>query len=114
MSLSDVTSQVGEFSDWLARHYTSEELAKKLLRLSGLHLSPRIEAHLANSLSAFGSVALARELARNTSSLDEFPEYLQEAEPRARAARRARGPSRYQLARVLRTSGAEQRVGVGA
>lgn len=118
MAMSDVDEKLDRegLADWLARRYTSEELAGRILRLSGLRFSPRVRAHLADSLSACGSVALGRELARNVCSLDEFPDYVREVAPAApgRSVRGSRGPSRYQLLRLLRASGARQEGGVGA
>ena len=85
-----------QVADWLARRYSDEELAERILALSGLRFSRRVEAELANTLSALGSMALARELVRNACSLDEFPDYQREAEPPppGSALVRSRGPGR--------------------
>jgi len=89
-------------ADWLARNYSDEELAERILSLGGFRFSPRVEAELANALSAFGSVVLARELARNACSLDEFPGFCREAPPAppGSAVIRSRGPSRTLMARL--------------
>ncbi len=88
-----------EVSRWLARRYSDEKLAARILALSGLRFSAPVEAELANLLSALGSVMLARELVRNACSLDEFPDFRREAEadPPGAAAIGSRGPSRSLL-----------------
>ena len=88
-----------EVSRWLARRYSDEKLAARILALSGLRFSAPVEAELANLLSALGSVVLARELVRNARSLDEFPDFRREAEADAAgaAAIGSRGPSRSLL-----------------
>ena len=83
-------------ADWLSRRYGNEELAERILAVSGLRFSRRVEAELADTLSALGSVVLARELVRNACSLDEFPDYQRETEapPPGSAFPRSRGPGR--------------------
>jgi len=83
-------------ADWLSERYGHRELAGRILALSGLRFSRRVEAELVNTLSALGSVVLARELVRNACSLDEFPDFQREAEPPppGSAFVRSRGPGR--------------------
>jgi hypothetical protein len=85
--------------DWLVARYSDRELARRLLGLSGLRLSRKVQGELVEALSALGAVTVARELARNASSLEEFPEYRREVPaPRAGSlVRWSRGPSRRML-----------------
>lgn len=85
-----------EVADWLARRYEPEELARRLLSMSGLRLSASTEAELTEALAGLGSVVLARELARNACSLEEFEDFLREVEAPAAGSRVSgcRGPSR--------------------
>ena len=89
---------------WLAERYSDEELAARIVALSGLRFSAPVEAELANVLSALGSVVLARELVRNACSLEEFPDFRREAEPDppGSGAVGSRGPSRSLLLRLTK------------
>jgi hypothetical protein len=86
-------------ADWLARRYSDEQLAERMLAVSGLRFSPAVKAELANTLSALGSLVLVRELVRNAQSLADFPDYLREVEPLAPGSLvvGSRGPSRSLL-----------------
>jgi len=84
-----------ELLDWLVSRYSDLELARRLLRMTGLRFSRKTEAELVETLSALGAVAVARELVRNASSLEEFPDYCSEV-PAPRPGflvRWGRGPS---------------------
>jgi len=82
--------------DWLVARYSDRELARRLLRMTGLRFSRKVEAELLETLSALGAVAVARELVRNASSLEEFPDYCREvpAPPPGFLVRWSWGPSR--------------------
>jgi hypothetical protein len=83
-------------TDWLVSRYGDRELARRLLGMSDLRFSRKVEAELLEALSALGAVAVARELVRNASSLEEFPDYAREvpAPPAGALVRWSRGPSR--------------------
>jgi hypothetical protein len=85
--------------DWLVARYSDRELARRLLRMAGLRFCRKIEAELLETLSALGAVAVARELVRNASSLEEFPDYCREvpAPLPGFLVRWSRGPSRSML-----------------
>lgn len=85
--------------DWLVSRYSDRELARRLLRMAGLRFSRKVQEELVEALSALGALAVARELVRNASSLEEFPDYGREVEaPRPGSlCRWSRGPSRRML-----------------
>lgn len=91
-----------EVADWLARRYGDRELAQRVLSLSGLRFSASVEAELLETLSALGSVVLARELVRNAWSEQEFEDFCREVEPPPPGSRirRSRGPSRGLLVKL--------------
>jgi len=89
-------------SHWLARRYSAEELAQRILGLSGLRFSARVRDELADTLSSLSGVVLGRELVRNACSLDEFPDYVHEVEPPppGSAVGLSRGPTPSLLAHL--------------
>ena len=85
--------------DWLVGRYSDRELACRLLGASGLRLSRKVQEELVEALSALGAAVVARELVRNATSLEEFPDYGREVEaPRAGSlCLWSRAPSRRML-----------------
>jgi hypothetical protein len=92
-----VDCEADALMDWLVARYDDRGLARRLLRMSGLRFSKKVREELVEALSALGGVVVARELVRNASSLEEFPDYGREVPAPAPLMRGSRGPSRETL-----------------
>jgi len=68
-------------ADWLGRNFSDRELARRILDSAGFNFVSSVYDHLVESLSAHGAVVLAREIVRNSSSIEEFPVFLEEVRP---------------------------------
>jgi hypothetical protein len=64
-----------EAARWLGWNCSAEELARRLLALTDLVLSPTVEREVLHALSSFGPAVMGRELARSALSLSDLPDY---------------------------------------